>query len=203
MYRSVKRIMDILLAGILLLLLSPFFLFVPILIFFVMRSPVMFTQERLGLNNKSFSIYKYRTMTESNSLDLPDYQRITLLGRILRVLRLDEIPQIYNILRGDMSFIGPRPLLKEYLKYFTAEELKRHEVRPGLSGLSQVKSSYPSWEKQFEYDIQYVNNMSFKLDVTIFIMTFNKIIRPTKKLISGHAGRPRLDYLRPTPKNSI
>lgn len=195
--------MDILLAGILLLLLSPFFLFVPILIFFVMRSPVMFTQERLGLNNKSFSIYKYRTMTESNSLDLPDYQRITLLGRILRVLRLDEIPQIYNILRGDMSFIGPRPLLKEYLKYFTAEELKRHEVRPGLSGLSQVKSSYPSWEKQFEYDIQYVNNMSFKLDVTIFIMTFNKIIRPTKKLISGHAGRPRLDYLRPTPKNSI
>lgn len=163
----------------------------------------MFTQERLGLNNKSFNIYKYRTMIESNGLNLADYQRITLLGRILRVLRLDEIPQIYNILRGDMSFIGPRPLLKEYLKYFTTKELRRHEVRPGLSGLSQVKSSYPSWEQQFEYDIQYVDNMSFRLDVIIFFMTFKKIIRPTKKLISGHAGRPRLDYSRLNAERNV
>lgn len=125
-----------------------------------------------------------------------DYKRITPFGRMLRIARIDELPQLLNILKGDMSFIGPRPLLPEYLPYYAENELQRHNVRPGLSGLSQVSGSYPSWEEQFENDIYYVTHLSLKMDITVLIKTFKKVLFPTQKLISGKQGRVRFDVYR-------
>lgn len=158
-----------------------------------MNRSAVFSQKRIGLNNKEFRIFKYRSMIDMSPNKTTDSARITFLGRILRVSRIDEFPQLFNILKGDMSFIGPRPLLPEYLSFYSERELRRHEVRPGLSGLSQVSGSYPSWEEQFEFDIQYVENISFFLDVKLFLKTYLKVLRPTKKMVSGIAGRVRFD----------
>ena len=188
--------MDIFFASILIIILSPFFIVVPLLIKMLMGGSALFTQIRIGLNNEPFKIYKFRTMKEANGNNITDSQRITWLGRVLRVTRIDEFPQLFNILLGDMSFIGPRPLLPDYLPYYTKNELRRHEVKPGLSGLIPVSASYPEWEKQFESDIYYVENISFKLDLAILLRTFTKILFPSKKLISGEAGRTKFDVYR-------
>lgn len=166
-----------------------------------MGGSVLFKQKRIGLNNKPFTIYKFRTMKEKDASNVLDFQRITSLGRILRVTRIDELPQLFNILNGDMSFIGPRPLIPEYLPFYTEDEIKRHDVRPGLSGLSQVSGSYPKWEDQFNNDILYVDNMSFLLDLRILFKTARKILLPSKKLITGKAGRLRFDLYRNNQTN--
>ena len=163
-----------------------------------MGYPVLYTQKRVGLFNKEFSIFKFRSMLHKTEKNNSDFERITWFGRILRVTRVDEFPQLFNILLGDMSFVGPRPLLPDYLPYYTNVELYRHHVRPGLTGLSQVEGSYPSWEEQFKYDIYYVENISFKLDLIILLKTIKKVLSPTYKLISGKEYRQRFDIYRKT-----
>lgn len=195
-YKVIKRSIDFSFSLVLMLLFSPFIVIFAVLIIVFMGAPVFFIQNRVGFKNNNFKLYKLRSMNNIIKIHNADYKRITFLGRILRVTRIDELPQLLNILKGDMSFIGPRPLLPEYLPFYTEYELQRHNVRPGLSGLSQVSGSYPSWEEQFENDIKYVNNLSLKLDIIILIKTFKKVLFPSKKLITGNQGRARFDLYR-------
>lgn len=188
--------MDIFFASIFIIALLPLFVVIPLLIKSLMGGSVLFSQVRIGLNKKPFKIYKFRSMKAVDKKSITDSQRITSLGRILRVTRIDEFPQLINVLKGDMSFIGPRPLLPEYLPFYTAYEIRRHDVKPGLSGLSPVSASYPPWEEQFKFDIYYVENISFKLDMEILLKTITKILSPSKKLVSGVAGRPKFDVYR-------
>ena len=162
-----------------------------------MGSPVLYKQERIGLNNKSFVIYKFRSMDHKSEKKQTDEQRIRLFGKLLRQFRMDELPQLFNILIGKMSFIGPRPLLPDYLPYYNEIEIRRHEVKPGLSGYSQVSSlNYLEWEDQFKLDLYYVDNISLKLDAIILFKTVAKILRPSKMVQTGYAGRPRFDTYR-------
>lgn len=181
-YRSFfKRLMDFVLSFIALITLSPVFMIVAILIRLKIGSPIIFKQERPGLNEKIFTMYKFRTMTDErdeNGELLPNHMRLTKFGRILRATSLDELPELFNILRGDMSIIGPRPLLIEYLPLYNEKQKHRHDVRPGLSGLAQVNGRNTiSWEEKFEYDIEYVKNISFLLDLKLIIQTFLKVFK--------------------------
>jgi len=196
MYRYIKRYLDFIFSFLLILLLFPVFVITPIVIWLSMGWPIIFSQKRIGLNNHEFRIYKFRSMRHKTKKHKTDLERITVFGRFLRISRIDEFPQLFNILLGDMSFIGPRPLLQEYLPYYTENEIRRHEVCPGLSGLSQVDGSYPSWEAQFEKDIKYVKNMSFTLDVKILLRTIAKVLFPSNKLVTGHSGRLKFDDYR-------
>jgi lipopolysaccharide/colanic/teichoic acid biosynthesis glycosyltransferase len=198
MYKHLKRLIDAILSTLLIVIFLPVWFIVPFLIIIYMGFPVFFKQDRVGLGNRVFEIYKFRTMIKRTSINYLDVQRITKLGRILRITRIDEFPQLFNILKGNMSFIGPRPLLPDYLPFYSQIELRRHEVRPGLSGLSLLCGSYPDWEIQFAYDVQYVDNLSFVLDWTLFIKTIKKVFTPSKKLITGDAGRERFDIYRMT-----
>lgn len=189
MYLRIKRLLDVILSFLLIVLLTPVFIFIPILIFISMGLPVIFYQDRTGINNKSFKIFKFRTMRAKSEGFITDKQRITWAGRFLRLFRIDELPQLFNILLGDMSFIGPRPLLPRYLPYYSSEEISRHNVRPGLSGFSQVTDlNYPKWEEQFENDLYYINNISFKLDLYIFIKTVSKVLKPFSMMKTGISG---------------
>ena len=181
MYKKyIKRILDFTLALILLLLLSPVFLIIAILVLIFHGRPIIFTQERTGYKEETFDLYKFRSMTnekDENGELLPSKDRITKFGSFLRKTSLDELPEIFNILIGDMSFIGPRPVLVRYLKYYEDRERLRHEVKPGLTGLSQVNGrNRISWRKRFEYDVYYVENISFLLDVKIFIDTIKVVL---------------------------
>jgi len=191
-----SSILLILMSAFLILILSPVFIVTPLYILLSMGAPVLFKQQRIGHKNREFEIYKFRSMREKSKKYSSDRERITKFGRLLRISRIDEFPQLLNILRGDMSFVGPRPLLPDYLPHYTLFEKRRHEVRPGLSGLSQVSSSYPAWEEQFAYDVEYVDHLCMKLDITILFKTVTKIIRPTRKLITGNAQRLRFDAYR-------
>ena len=202
MYKKFKRCSDFVISLFLLIILIPVFIVVPVLILITMGFPVFFKQERIGFNNKVFQIYKFRTMQAKTQNINTDSKRITWFGKILRISRIDEFPQLLNILKGEMSFIGPRPLLPEYLPYYTKEELRRHEIRPGLSGLSQVSYSYPDWETQFKLDVQYLDNLCFILDLIILLKTIKKIFTPSKKLITGNAGREKFDVYRMEIKES-
>jgi lipopolysaccharide/colanic/teichoic acid biosynthesis glycosyltransferase len=195
-YKKVKRIIDFFMSGLLIALLFPVFIFISIFILLFMGTPVFFRQKRIGCNNKEFEMLKFRTMHSVKSAILTDVERITKLGRLLRITRIDELPQLFNIFFGEMSFLGPRPLLPEYLPFYTEEELSRHKVRPGLSGLSQVLFSYPSWEEQFKYDIEYVKGLSLSLDIKIFLKTIKKVLTPSNKLITGVPERERFDVYR-------
>lgn len=182
MYRHViKRLLDILLSGIALLLLSPILLIVAALVRVKLGTPVLFKQERPGKDEKIFTLYKFRTMTserDENGELLPDEVRLTSFGRMLRSTSLDELPELINIFKGDMSIVGPRPLLVRYLPRYSDEQRHRHDVRPGLTGLAQVNGRNAiTWEKKFEYDIQYVKEMSFFMDVKIVIQTFVKVFK--------------------------
>lgn len=198
MYKIVKRFMDLLFSALLVLILFPIFLILYLLILLLSGRPVFFRQLRIGKDNSVFLMIKFRTMREKNEKYKTDEQRITSIGRVLRLFRLDELPQLFNIFLGNMSFIGPRPLLPKYLPYYTKEEISRHDVRPGLSGYSQIKSlNYPKWEEQFEYDIYYVKNISFKLDFFILLKTIEKIVRSSSMVNTGIAeGRPNFDVYR-------
>lgn len=177
----VKEIFDRLLALFLIILFSPIFVLVSILIYLNMGSPILFRQKRPGKFEKIFSIYKFRTMTddrdESGEL-LPDNLRLKGIGKFVRTTSLDELPQLINILKGEMSFVGPRPLLVEYLPLYNDKQKIRHKVRPGITGWAQVNGRNAiSWEEKFNYDVWYVENKSFILDMKIIWMTFLKVIK--------------------------
>lgn len=176
MYRKfIKRFLDIALSFIAIIVLLPLYLIISILVLLFMGWPILFKQERPGKNEKIFSMYKYRTMTnkkDKNGNLLPDEKRLNKFGKILRKTSLDELPELFCILFGKMSIIGPRPLLVEYLPYYTEEERHRHDVRPGLTGLAQVSGrNLLSWDEKFKKDIEYVDNISFIGDIKIFLKT--------------------------------
>lgn len=182
MYRKYfKRPLDFVLSLIAIIVLSPVFVVVGLLVRVKLGSPVLFKQERPGLNEKIFVMYKFRTMTDEKNQKgklLIDSKRLTRFGRILRATSLDELPELYNILRGDMSIIGPRPLAVQYLPYYNYEEKARHSIRPGLSGLAQINGRNTSnWEERFSYDIRYINNVTFFGDLNIIIKTLGKAIK--------------------------
>lgn len=197
MYKRIKRTCDFVISFCLIIVLAPLFIIVSIIILLVMGSPIFFKQERIGLNNKPFVIYKFRSMLHKSEIYQTEAQRIRLFGKLIRQFRIDELPQLVNIFKGDMSFIGPRPLLPEYLTYYNEIEIRRHEVRPGLSGYSQISNlNYPDWEDQFELDIYYVDHLSLQLDFRILVKTLIKIIRPAKIVKTGYSGRSRFDTYR-------
>lgn len=181
MYRLFfKRIIDISLSLIFIFLFWWLYIVVAILVRVKLGSPILFKQARPGLNNKIFQMYKFRTMTDKKDKDgnlLPDSERLTKFGKFLRSTSLDEIPEFFNILKGDMSLIGPRPLLVKYLERYSEEQLRRHNVRPGISGWAQVNGRNTiSWEDKFKYDIEYVDKLSFLLDLKIIILTIKKVL---------------------------
>ena len=182
MYRLFfKRFLDFTLSLIAIIILSPIYIIVAILIRIKLGSPVIFCQERPGKDEKVFKMYKFRTMTDAkdeNGNLLPDDIRLTSFGKKIRATSLDELPELFNILKGDMSLIGPRPLLGKYLPYYTDEERHRHDVRPGLTGLAQISGrNYLSWKERFKLDCQYVNRISFILDLSIILKTIIKVFQ--------------------------
>jgi len=174
-----KRVLDILISGMGLICLSPVLLVLAVLIKLKLGSPIIFKQERPGLDEKIFTLKKFRTMTDErdeNGKLLPDAVRLTKFGKFLRSTSLDELPELWNIFCGDMSLIGPRPLLVSYLPYYTEREKLRHTVRPGLTGLAQVSGrNFLEWDKRLEKDAEYVENLSFGLDIKIFFTTIKKV----------------------------
>ena len=176
-----KRFFDLLIVLVgLIVLLVPIVLITLLLAFFNKGAGAFFTQTRTGKNAKLFKIIKFKTMTDQRDAEgklLPDAQRLTPVGRFVRSTSLDELPQLFNVLKGDMSIIGPRPLLEKYLPLYSQEQNRRHEVRPGITGWAQVNGRNAlSWQKKFEYDVWYVNNVNFILDVKIIFLTLKKVI---------------------------
>lgn len=210
MYRKFfKRFLDVMLSGIALLILWPIIAIVAVLVRIKLGAPVFFAQERPGYKNKIFKMYKFRTMLDPQTRDgrkltdkerleciekgidiLTDEERLTRFGRFLRATSLDELPELWNIFIGDMSIVGPRPLATIYLPYYTQEELRRHDVRPGLTGLAQVHGrNEASWEKRFAYDIQYVDHCSLWNDIKILFQTVAVVLK--REGIAQGAERPR------------
>ena len=179
--KYIKRLLDILISLTFIVLFSWLYLILVILVRIKLGSPVLFCQERPGYNEKIFKLYKFRTMTEKRDEKgnlFPDSERLTKFGSMLRSTSLDELPEMFNILKGDMSLIGPRPLLIEYLPYYTEEERLRHSVRPGLTGLAQVSGrNYLAWNKRLARDVEYVNHISFITDVRIIIKTIKVVFK--------------------------
>jgi len=176
-----KRLFDWITASVILLVSSPVILVVTLLVALKLGRPVLFKQQRPGLRGKPFYIYKFRTMADLRDDQgnlLPDKLRMTSFGRFLRKTSLDELPQLFNVLRGELSLVGPRPLLMQYLNRYTAEQARRHEVRPGITGWAQVNGRNAiSWEEKFKLDVWYVDNRSFGLDMKILWMTAKKVIK--------------------------
>ncbi len=176
-----KRLFDFMVSLILLIILSPLIVTVTIMVRLIMGSPVLFRQQRPGLHAKPFFLYKFRTMTNRRDVGgrlLPDEMRLTKFGSFLRRYSLDELPQLINVLRGDLSLVGPRPLLMEYLPLYSPEQARRHEVKPGITGWAQVNGRNAiSWEEKFRYDIWYVDNCSFLLDLKMLLITVINILR--------------------------
>jgi len=179
--RYIKRILDILLSLFAVVILSPVYIILSLLVRFKLGSPVFFKQKRPGLHGKIFNLYKYRTMTDErdeNGELKSDEVRLTPFGKKLRSTSLDELPEFFNILKGDMSFVGPRPLLVQYLPLYNEEQAHRHDVLPGLTGWAQVNGRNAiSWEEKFKYDVEYVNNVSFAMDLKIVFMTVKSVLK--------------------------
>jgi lipopolysaccharide/colanic/teichoic acid biosynthesis glycosyltransferase len=179
--RLVKSLLDRLVAAIALILLSPLAIGVAIAIYFRMGSPVVFTQPRPGKDGQIFNFYKFRTMTDERDAEgnlLPDEQRLTPFGQFLRQTSLDELPQLWNVLKGDMSFVGPRPLLVKYLDRYTPAQARRHEVKPGITGLAQINGRNAiTWEEKFELDVSYIDRWSLWLDLKILFLTVFKVLQ--------------------------
>ena len=175
-----KRPLDLILSLAAIIVLSPLFLLTAILVRLMLGSPVIFKQQRPGLNGKIFTIYKFRTMLDKRDTNgdfLPDELRLTRFGKFLRSTSLDELPELINVLKGDMSIIGPRPLLIQYLSLYDEHQSRRHEVRPGISGWAQINGRNAiGWEEKFNLDVEYVDNISFLLDLKIILLTFKKVI---------------------------
>ena len=182
-----KRILDFILSLIAIIILSPVFLIIAILVRIKLGSPIIFKQERPGKDEKIFTLYKFRTMTDEkdeNGNLLPDEKRLTKFGKTLRSTSLDELPELFNILKGDMAIVGPRPLLVKYLPYYTKEERHRHDVRPGLTGLAQIHGrNATNWTDRFNYDVEYTNKITFFNDIKILIKTIMKVIKKEDILV--------------------
>lgn len=191
---SVKRSLDVLASLVALLLLSPVLLLIAAVIRLRMGRPVFFVQERPGLEGRIFRIYKFRTMHDVRGPKgdpRPDAERISRIGRFLRASSLDELPELLNVLKGDMSLVGPRPLRVEYLGLYTPDQARRHEVRPGITGWAQVNGrNAVSWEKKFEHDLWYVDHWTLSLDLKILAMTALKVFRGEGISASDHATMP-------------
>lgn len=182
LYRKIfKRFFDILISGIALIILSPVFLIISILVRNRLGSPVFFSQDRPGKDENIFKMYKFRTMTDEKNQEgnlLPDSERLTEFGKKLRSTSLDELPELWNIFIGDMSFVGPRPLLVKYLPFYTELERLRHTVRPGLTGLSQINGrNNLEWDTRLKLDVEYVRNLSLKGDISIIFKTIYKVLK--------------------------
>lgn len=189
-----KRALDMVTSTLLLAILSPFMLLIALVILLTMGNPVFFIQHRPGLNGQIFRIYKFRTMHDLRGREgepLPDGARISRIGRFLRASSLDELPELLNVLKGDMSLVGPRPLRVEYLELYTPEQARRHEVRPGVTGWAQVNGrNAVSWERRFEHDVWYVDHWSLGLDFKILAMTASKVLRGEGVSARDHATMP-------------
>jgi len=182
MYRKIlKPVFDFLLALVLLIGLLPIFLLLIVLLYLFNQRNVFFFQERPGKNEKVFKIIKFKTMTDQKDASgnlLPDELRLTEMGKFVRKTSLDELPQLINVLKGDMSFIGPRPLLVSYLPLYNEEQKQRHLIKPGITGWAQINGRNTiTWQQKFEFDVFYVNNISFLLDLKIFLLTIKKVIK--------------------------
>lgn len=177
--RWIKRLLDFNSSLIALVFLSPLLLFIAILVKFKLGSPVIYKQERPGYDGKIFTLYKFRSMLDVSDEDdklLSDFDRLTKFGLTLRAWSLDELPELFNVVKGDMSLVGPRPLLTQYLPLYNEEQKRRHEVRPGLTGLAQVNGRNAlSWQEKFKYDVEYVDNVSFVNDMKIIFRTVQKV----------------------------
>lgn len=198
--KYIKRGLDILCSVLAILCFWWLFLIVAVLVRVKLGSPVLFTQDRPGKDGKIFRLSKFRSMTDKRDAQgrpLPDDERLPRFGRILRSTSMDELPEVFNILRGDMSIVGPRPLLVEYLPYYTEEEMHRHDVRPGLTGWAQVHGrNATGWEERFQYDLYYVRHCSFRLDCKIIFMTVAKVLRRSDVLVGRQIPAGRLDVAR-------
>lgn len=196
----IKRIFDCIIASMALVVLSPILLITALLVHIKLGSPVLFIQERPGRNEKIFKLYKFRSMSDAKDARgnlLPDTERLTRFGRVLRSTSLDELPELLNIIKGDMSIIGPRPLAKQYLPYYTEEERHRHDVRPGLSGLAQIHGRNDlQWEKRFQYDLQYVQHITFLNDLSIFFKTIERVIKREHISVRGEGSLIDFDLYR-------
>ena len=196
-----KRILDFFCALSAILCLSPLLVVLTVLGAIKMKGNPFFTQPRPGKDEKIFKLIKFRTMTnqkDANGNLLPDDVRLTKYGKFLRSTSLDELPELFNILKGDMAVIGPRPLLVEYLPYYTEEERHRHDIRPGLSGWAQIngRNAISSWEQRFQYDLEYVRNCSFLFDVKIIFLTLKKVVKRSDILVGSEIRVGRLDNAR-------
>lgn len=193
--RPAKRILDLLISVPLLILLSPVMLIVALSVAVVLGRPIFFTQWRAGFHGKPFRIYKFRTMTDERDAAgnlLPNEDRLTPFGRFLRSTSLDELPELWNVIRGEMSLVGPRPLLMEYLNLYTPEQARRHEMPPGITGWAQVNGRNAlSWEEKFRLDTWYIDNWSIWLDLKILWMTFATVITRRGISAEGYATMPR------------
>ena len=189
--RIIKRGMDLVLSGIALLVLSPVYVVLAVLVRIKLGKPVLFSQERPGRCGKIFKMYKFRSMTDARDAKgalLSDEERLTEFGRLLRATSLDELPELWNIFKGDMSIVGPRPLLVRYLPRYNKRQRHRHDVRPGLTGWAQVNGRNAiTWEQKFEYDIQYVKRESFFFDLVIILRTVGKVLRRSGISQEGNA----------------
>ena len=205
MYKNgAKRMLDMALSLCGIIVLSPVYLVLWVLIRCKLGKPVLFTQERPGKKEKIFKLYKFRSMTDErdeNGQLLPDEVRLTRFGKLLRSTSLDELPELFNILKGDMSLIGPRPLLVKYLPYYTEEERHRHDVRPGLTGLAQVNGRNAlGWEDRFAYDLEYVEKCSLLMDLKVLGMTVGKVLKRTGTLSGADQAVADFDVYRKAGK---
>lgn len=198
-----KRFMDLLLASLGLMVLFPIISCTAILIKFKLGSPIIFKQQRPGLHGNLFHVYKFRTMTNARDSQgelLPDHLRLTPFGKFLRKLSIDEFPQLFNVIKGEMSLIGPRPLLTEYLTLYTEEQGKRHNVKPGITGWAQINGRNAiTWEEKFKLDVWYVENQSFMLDLKILFFTVKKVITSDGISSQNHVTMP--DFKGNVPQN--
>jgi len=197
-----KRIFDFIVASVLLILLSPLLLVIAVVVAISLGSPVLFRQKRGAKGNGTFQFLKFRTMTDAcdgNGDLLPDEVRLTGIGKMLRSTSLDELPQLWSVIRGDMSLVGPRPLLAEYLPLYDDRQKLRHLVRPGITGWAQVQGrNGVSWEQKFQYDVWYVENRTFWLDCRILFRTVQKVIRREGVSSDGHATMPKFSGSAPS-----
>lgn len=204
--KYVKRILDFTLSLLALIILSPIMLILYILVRIKLGNPVIFKQMRPGKDEKIFKLYKFRTMTDEKDEQgnlLPDEQRLTKFGKFLRSTSLDELPELINIIKGDMAIVGPRPLLVHYLEFYNEEQKHRHDVRPGLTGLAQVSGRNSiTWEEKFKQDIEYINHLTFKNDVKIIFMTIGKVFKREGISQDGEATMERFDIAQAQKQNA-
>jgi lipopolysaccharide/colanic/teichoic acid biosynthesis glycosyltransferase len=202
-----KRLFDILISLIALVLLSPVLAILAIAIRLRLGSPVLFRQTRPGLDAKPFQIVKFRTMTDARGADgtlLPDSERLPAFGRFLRSTSLDELPELWNVLKGDMSLVGPRPLLMEYIPLYSSQQARRHEVRPGLTGWAQINGRNAiSWEEKFALDVWYVDNRTIWLDLKVLVLTARSVLKRSGISAEGEATVPRFTGKPGTSKERI